>query len=352
MAARPRAHIVTGVKEVEPEHRFDTERLESLLRERIPEFEAPLRVRQFRGGQSNPTYELSDSNHRWVLRRKPPGELLKSAHAVDREFRVISALYGAGFPVPNARFLCEDESVIGTMFFVMDHVEGRILVDSTLPDETPANRRALYGSVVETLARLHAIDYEAIGLGDYGRPGNYFARQTARWTKQYRASEGETIPAMEHLIDWLPEHLPDDDSSSIVHGDYGLNNMITHPTEPRVVAVLDWELSTIGHPLADLTYHLAMRKNPGGQFWGLTDDDLREMGIPTADEYVALYCQHSGREGVPDLDFYLAFHAFRSASIYQGIAGRVKAGTAAGEGAARIGEMVRPLAEYGASLAR
>jgi aminoglycoside phosphotransferase (APT) family kinase protein len=352
MAKSKNTHLVTGVKEVEPEHRFDTTRLEELLAQHIEEFEPPLQVRQFRGGQSNPTYELSDAKHRWVLRRKPPGELLSSAHAVDREFRVISALHGAGFPVPNARFLCEDESVIGTMFFVMDHVEGRILIDATLPGESPEGRRAIYDSMVETLARLHAVDYVAIGLQDYGRPGNYFARQAARWTKQYRAAEDETIPAMERLIQWLPDHLPKDDSSSIVHGDYGLNNMITHPNEPRIVAILDWELSTIGHPLADLTYHLAMRHSPNGQFADLSDADLPALGIPTEDEYVTRYCECSGRDGIPDLDFYLAFHAFRSASIYQGIAQRVKIGTAAGEGASRIGALVRPLAEYGASLAR
>ncbi len=352
MAESRSGHLVTGVKEVEPEHRFDTGPLEALFSQHIEEFEPPLRVRQFRGGQSNPTYELSDRNQRWVLRRKPQGELLKSAHAVDREFRVISALHGAGFPVPNARFLCEDESVIGTMFFVMDHVEGRILIDSTLPDESPEGRRSIYDSMVHTLARLHAVDPAAIGLGDYGRPGNYFARQASRWTKQYRAAEDENIPAMEHLIKWLPENLPDDDSSSIVHGDYGLNNIITHPREPRVVAILDWELSTLGHPLADLTYHLAMRHSPNGQFADLSDADLRERGIPTEDEYVARYCECSGRDGIPNLDFYLAFHAFRSASIYQGIARRVKTGTASGEGASRIGALVRPLAEHGASLAR
>lgn len=352
MAERRNTHLVTGVKEVEPRHRFATERLEALMAREIEEFEPPLRVRQFRGGQSNPTYELSDGKHRWVLRRKPPGVLLPSAHAVDREFRVISALHRIDFPVPRARFLCEDEDVIGTMFFVMDHVEGRVLIDATLPGLSPEAARAIYHSKIEILARLHAVDYRAIGLEDFGRPGNYFARQTARWTRQYRAAEGETIPAMEHLIEWLPRHLPDDDTSSIVHGDYGLNNMLVHPSEPHVVAILDWELSTIGHPLADLTYHLSARHNPSGHFAGLSDADLRERGIPTEQEYVDYYCECAGRDGIPELDFYLAFHAFRSASIYQGIAARVKTGTAAGENASRIGEMVRPLAEYGAALAR
>jgi len=350
MAENKSTHLVTGVKEVEPHHRFETERLEALLRQELDDFEPPLRVRQFRGGQSNPTYELTDATHRWVLRRKPPGVLLPSAHAVDREYRIISALGKTGYPVPQARLLCEDTDVIGTMFFIMDYVEGRILIDGTIPDETPEARRAIYNSMIETLARLHAVDYAAIGLADFGRPGNYFARQVSRWTKQYRAAEDETIPAMEHLMKWLPANLPDDDSSSIVHGDYGLNNMIVHPTEPRVVAILDWELSTIGHPLADLTYHLAMRRTPSGQFAGRSDDELQELGIPTEAEYIARYCECAGRNGIPSLDFYLAFHAFRSASIYQGIAARVKTGTAAGENANRIGDLVRPLAEHGAAL--
>jgi len=341
----------TGTKEVEERHRFDTTRLVALLRREIEEFDGGLEVRQFRGGQSNPTYELTDGTHRWVLRRKPPGVLLPSAHAVDREFRVISALHEVGFPVPRARLLCEDESVIGTMFFVMDYVEGRVLWDASLSDFSPGARASFYESIIDTLARLHRVDYEAIGLGDFGRPGNYFARQASRWTRQYRASETVTIPEMERLIEWLPANIPDDASSSIVHGDYGLNNLLVHPTQPRVVAVLDWELSTIGHPLGDLTYQLSQRRMPSNALHGLDDATLAARGIPTEAEFVAAYCERTGRGGVANLDFYLAFHCFRSASIMQGIAGRVKQGTAAGERAENVGQLVRPLAEQGLELA-
>ncbi len=338
-------HLESGIKDVEPRHRFDEARLAEFLKRKLDDFAGPLTVRQFRGGQSNPTYHLSDGARTWVLRRKPPGRLLASAHAVDREFRVISALGRVGFPVPRTRVMCEDEGVIGTIFFVMDEVEGRIFTDHLLPDLTPAERRAIYADKIEVLARLHQIDYEAIGLGDYGRPGNFFARQIHRWTKQYRASDAEPIPAMERLAEWLPHNIPEDDSTSIVHGDYVLNNMIVHPTEPRIAAVLDWELSTTGHPFGDLTYHLSQRLPPDGPFRGHSDDELRALGIPTVDEYVARYCELTGRDGITDLDFYFAFQLFRSAGIMQGIAGRVKEGTAAGEQAVLVGRRARPLAE-------
>ena len=339
--------LETGIKEVEPQHRIDEAKLTEFLGDHLEDFSGGLEVRQFRGGQSNPTYHLSNGERKWVLRRKPPGKLLASAHAVDREFRVISALNRIDFPVPRTRVLCEDENVIGTIFYVMDLVEGRILTDQTLPDATPEERRATYASQIETLAKLHQVDYESIGLADYGRPGNYFARQVHRWTKQYRASETESIPAMERLMEWLPENIPDDDSTSIVHGDYGLNNMVVHPTEPRVVAVLDWELSTIGHPFGDLTYHLSQRRSPRNAFLGMTDEELRASGIPSEAEYVDRYCALTGRDGIPNLDFYLAFQLFRAAGIMQGIAARVKTGTAAGERAAEIGRLARPLAECG-----
>ena len=348
--------IATGIKEVEEAHRFDARALEAFLRDHTAEMGAlagPLVVRQFRGGQSNPTYHLSDGRSQWVLRRKPPGQLVASAHAVDREFRVLSALGTTDFPVPRTRILCTDESVIGTMFYVMDLVPGRILADQQLPAQTPAERAAIYDSKIATLARLHAIDPEAIGLGDYGKPGSYYARQIRVWTKQYAsASQLPPIPAMERLIEWLPENIPADDATSIVHGDYGLNNMLVHPTEPRIAAILDWELSTIGHPLADLTYHLSQRLSPNSAFLALTDADLRERGIPTADEYVARYCELTGRSGIAHLDFYLAFHLFRSAGIMRGIAGRALAGTAAGEGASEVGRLAAPLAESALALAR
>jgi aminoglycoside phosphotransferase (APT) family kinase protein len=336
---------VTGIKEVDPQHQLDEASLETWLKQNLDDFEGPLTLREFRGGQSNPTYHLSDPHRQWVLRRKPPGQLLASAHAVDREFTIISALGQAGFPVPKARLMCNDESVTGTIFYVMDLVEGRVLGDQLLPGLSPRERSSIYDSKIEILAELHAIDHEAIGLADFGKPGNYFARQIHRWGVQYKASETHPIPAMDRLMEWLPNNIPDEDSVSIAHGDYGLNNMIVHPTEPRVIAILDWELSTIGHPLGDLTYHLSARHSRDSGFATLSDDELRSMGIPTEDEYVARYCELSGRDGISDLDFYLAFHLFRSASIMQGIAARVKEGTAAGEGAIEIGMRARPLAE-------
>ena len=343
--------LTTGTKEVDPAHALDESTLEGFLRREVAEFEGPLTVRQFRGGQSNPTYELSSPQGRWVLRRKPPGPLVRGAHAVDREYRVLSALAQVDFPSPRPRVLCADESVIGSMFYVMDAVDGRIVPDLLLPDFEPEERRAIYQSLIGILAQLHQVDYQAIGLGDYGRPGNYFERQIRTWTKQIRASGFEEVPEVERLIEWLPKNIPCEPSTSISHGDYGLNNMLIHPSEPRIAAVLDWELSTIGHPLADLTYQLSLRVSPDSNFQGLGDDDLRVRGIPTQDEFVEIYCKHTGREGVEALDFYLAFHLFRNAAIMQGIAGRVKAGTAAGEGAAELGERVRPLARRGLEYA-
>jgi aminoglycoside phosphotransferase (APT) family kinase protein len=343
---------VTGTKEVEPHHQIDVPQLEAYLKERLDDLEGPLEVKEFRGGQSNPTYHLSDGHTEWVLRRKPPGVLVASAHAVDREFRILSALYPTGFPVPRTRLLCEDPDVVGTIFFVMDFVAGRVLTDPLLSDQTPTQRRDIYDSKIRSLAQLHQIDYAAIGLGDYGKPGNYFARQIHRWTRQYSQSEAGRVPAMERLIEWLPNNIPSEESTSITHGDYTLNNQIVHPTESRVIAVLDWELSTIGHPFGDLTYHLAQRHSANSEFRQLSDDQLRKHGIPTEDEYVALYCELTGRDGIGDLDFYLAFQLFRSAGIMHGIAGRVKSGTAAGEGAEEVGKLATPLAEKGLEHAR
>jgi len=320
----------SGTKPVEERHRFDQGALEAWLKENVEGYEGPLEVRQFKGGQSNPTYQLVTPNKRYVLRRKPPGKLLPSAHAVDREFKVISALGKTGFPVAHAYALCTDDAVIGTMFYVMGNVEGRILWDGTLPDYQPAERRAIYQAKLETLARLHMTDYEAIGLGDFGKPGNYFARQIDRWTKQYKASETSHIETMERLIEWLPATTPDDDRTSIVHGDYRLDNMILHPTEPRVIAVLDWELSTLGNPLADFSYLLMNWVMPSDQRGGLSGiDDLKSYGIPTIEEYVAEYCRLTGRAGLPQLDWYFSYNLFRLAGICQGIVGRVRDGTAA-----------------------
>jgi aminoglycoside phosphotransferase (APT) family kinase protein len=338
--------LATGTKEVEARHRFDEARLEAFLRESLPGFAGPLRVRQFRGGQSNPTYELVAASGALVLRRKPPGALVASAHAIDREFRVLRALERAAFPAPRAFVFCDDPGVIGTPFYVMERVEGRIFGDLLLTELSPRERAAVHDSLAETLARLHGLDPAALGLADYGRPGNYFARQIHRWTRQYReAAPADPIPSMERLIEWLPAHVPDDDSTSLVHGDFGINNLIFHPSEPRIVAVLDWELSTLGHPLGDLTYLLSHRRSPQGRFREKSDAQLRELGIPTEAEFVAAYCRRTGRAGIPQLDFYLAFQLFRSAAILQGIVGRVRSGTAAGENAAALERSVRPLAD-------
>jgi aminoglycoside phosphotransferase (APT) family kinase protein len=345
-----RAEQNTGTREVRDAHRFDEQQLLNFLTSHVDGFKGPLEVSQFKGGQSNPTYKLTADSGQYVLRRKPPGKLLKSAHAVDREFRIISALYAAGFPVPRPLVLCEEDSVIGTTFFVMEFVEGRIFWDLDLPGLDVDERAAIYDNVNETIARLHNTDYSAIGLDDYGKPGNYFSRQISRWSGQYRASETGVVKAMDALIEWLPENIPEDESASIVHGDYRLDNMIVHPTEPRVIAVLDWELSTIGHPLADFTYHLMTWQMPriGIGSVGLAGKNLKELGIPDEDAYLRQYCRRTGRDdGIPDRNFYSAFNFFRLAAILQGIAGRVRDGTAASAHAAEAVKAVEPLAEMG-----
>lgn len=340
----------SGTREVADAHRFDAGKLQIYMRSHVEGFRGSLNVKQFKGGQSNPTYLLESPSGKYVLRRKPPGKLLKSAHAVDREFAVISALYAAGFPVPRPLALCADEDVVGTMFFVMEFVAGRIFWDLDLPDSSPGERSALYDSMNQTIARLHNFDYAELGLGEFGRPGNYFERQISRWSRQYVASETAKIDAMDELMAWLPEHIPPDDTSTVVHGDFRLDNMIFHPSEPRVIAVLDWELSTIGHPLGDFTYHLMSWQMPkiGIGSSGLVGRDLAALGIPSEDEYVALYCRRTGRaNGIPDRDFYAAYNFFRLAAILQGIAGRVRDGTAASAHAEKAVQAVTPLATIG-----
>jgi len=329
--AEPSAQeLNSGTKPVDPRHAIDEAALAAWLEANVEGYAGPLEVRQFKGGQSNPTYQLVTPEKRYVLRRKPPGKLLPSAHAVDREFKVISGLHKASFPVARPYALCMDEGVIGTIFYVMDNVEGRILWDGTLPDYQPAERRAIYEAQIDTLAALHNVDYAAVGLADYGKPGNYFTRQIDRWTKQYRASETTKIEEMDQLIDWLAASAPADDQTSIVHGDYRLDNMILHPTEPKVIAVLDWELSTLGNPLADFTYFLMNWVMPSDQRGGLAEiTDLTAYGIPTIDEAVARYCAATGRQGLPQLDWYFSYNLFRLAGICQGIVGRVRDGTAA-----------------------
>ena len=341
-----RQELNSGTTTVREQHRFDEARLDAWLRAHVEGYAGPLTVEQFKGGQSNPTYKLVTPGKNYVLRRKPPGQLLKSAHAVDREYQVITALHTTGFPVAKTYGLCTDESVIGTWFYVMDCVDGRVIWDTTFPDVPREERPKYFDAMNETIARLHMVDYAAIGLSDYGKPGNYFVRQIGRWSKQYLEDEAAgRVPAMDRLVEWLPANIPAGDETSIVHGDYRCDNMIFHPTEPKVVAVLDWELSTLGHPLADFSYHLMMYRMPPTTSAGLVGQDLRALNVPTEEEYVAAYCRRTGRpDGIPNLDFYLAYNMFRLAAIVHGIKGRVVRGTAASAHAKAMAETVEPLA--------
>jgi len=348
MATESRQEQFSGTQEVRDSHRFEVKPLERWMEANVEGFKGPLTVEQFKGGQSNPTYRLTGGNGAtYVMRRKPPGKLLPSAHAVDREYKVIAALGQTDFPVPRAFGLCTDESVIGTMFYVMDCVDGRVLWEPQLPDMDKAMRFRIYDAMNETLSQLHTTDYTAIGLADFGKPGNYFARQISRWTKQYQASETEKIEAMDNLIAWLPDHIPAGEETSIVHGDYRLDNMIFHPTEPRVLAVLDWELATLGHPLGDFTYQCMTWRLRPDVFNGLNGVDLPALGIPTEQEYVDAYCRRTGRTGIDNWEFYMAYNLFRLAGIMQGIAGRVRDGTAASAHAIQMSGNVRPMAEEG-----
>ncbi|WP_022701601.1 MULTISPECIES: phosphotransferase [Oceanicaulis] len=341
----------TGTKPVADALKFDQAALERWMQAHVEGFAGPLTIEQFKGGQSNPTYKLETPKARYVLRRKPPGKLLPSAHAVDREYRVMKALGEQGFPAPHMFGLCEDDSVIGTAFYIMDFVEGRIFWDPYLPDLKPEDRAAIYDASNATLAHLHSIDHEAAGLGDYGKPGNYFERSIGRWSKQYKAAETQTIAAMDKLIEWLPEHAPAQERTSVVHGDYRIDNMIFHPTEPKVIAVLDWELSTLGDPLADFTYQLMQWRTPKDMRNGFLGADLKAMGIPTEDEYVKAYCERTGRDGIPKLDFYFAYNIFRLTSIVQGVYARSLQGNASNEKAKEMGALVQPMAEYAWSIA-
>jgi len=340
------AEAFTGTKPVDPRLAFDEAALAAWMRAAVDGFEGPLDVRQFKGGQSNPTYRLQTPGRAYVLRRKPPGILLPSAHAVDREFRVISALHPTGFPVARPHGLCLDPAVIGSAFYVMQAVDGRIFWDAELPGQAPSERAAVYEAEIATLAALHRIDPRAVGLSDYGKPGNYFGRQVERWSRQYRASETVAIAEMDRLIAWLPDSLPSQDRVAIVHGDYRLDNMIFAPEARHVRAVLDWELSTLGDPLADFTYFLMPWTLPdlGGGRGGLLGRDLQALGVPDLEQTVARYCALTGREGAPALDWYFAYNLFRIAAILQGIAGRVRDGTAVSAQAGGQGERVGLLA--------
>ncbi|WP_417496967.1 phosphotransferase [Maricaulis sp.] len=335
----------SGTKDVADALAFDEAALAAWMAQHVAGFAGPLGVSQFKGGQSNPTYKLETPSRSYVLRRKPPGKLLPSAHAVDREFRVMKALGEAGFPCPVMYGLCMDRDVIGTEFYVMEFVEGRIFWDPLLPGMEPAERAALYDACNATLAHLHSIDIEAAGLSDYGKPGDYFQRQIGRWSKQYRAAETDKIEAMDRLIDWLPTAAPEQDRTSVVHGDYRLDNMVFHPTEPRVIAVLDWELSTLGDPMADFTYQLMGWMVPPTIRNGFLGVDLAALGIPDVAAYTKAYCARTGRKDIPELDFYFAYNLFRLGSICQGVYARALQGNASNAKALEIGQAVKPLAE-------
>jgi len=344
----------TGTKDVAGALKFDASRLEAYLFRQVPGFAGPLQVRQFKGGQSNPTYLLETPARSYVLRRKPPGKLLPSAHAVNREYRVIRALHGQRFPVAAPILYCEDETVVGTAFYVMSFVAGRVFWEPYMPDVDAAERSAVYDAMNATLARLRSFDPAEIGLGDFGRGENYVGRQVERWSKQYRASETEPIEEMERLIAWLPGHVPPAGPVRLVHGDYRLDNIIIAPSEPKVVAVLDWELSTLGDPLADFSYHLMQWVMPPSDagVGSLVEHDLGALGVPPLTDYVERYVERTGLDPRPHLAAYLAYNFFRLAAIFQGIVGRVRDGTATSEYAPAKALMVRPLAEKAWGFAR
>lgn len=344
---------MTGARltDVSPRHQFDEPRLAAWLGRHVEGFGSDMRLQQFVGGASNPTFMLSTDAGDYVLRKKPPGQLLASAHQVEREYRAMAALRETDVPVPSMRALCDDPNVIGTAFYVMDYLEGRIFRDATLPDLTPAERSAVYDQLNQTLAALHQVDHRAVGLEDYGRPTGYFDRQIARWIKQYRGAETEPIPAMEALIAELPARVPKDEAVSIAHGDYRLENVMFHPTEPRLIAVLDWELSTIGHPLADLGYNCFMWHSTSPSWGTLEGVDFATSGIPREEDYVAAYSRRTGRgDAIEDWNFYLAFAVFRLASISQGVYARALAGVTPNAGEAVNGTPM--LAEQALSLLR
>ncbi len=352
-AAAARASDVVVI-DVLPQHRFDEAALWRYLETHLDDFSGPARLQQFQGGQSNPTFLIDTPTRRYVLRKKPPGKLLPSAHLVEREYRILKALPQDQVPVPRARVLCEDASIIGTAFYVMDHIEGRVITGVTLPQLTPPERRAVYADFARVAAALHSVDYKACGLADFGKPEGYVARQLDRWSKQYVASKTDENPDMDNLIEWLAANQPARDETAIAHGDFRIGNTIIHPTEPRIIALLDWELATLGHPLADLAYACMYYHMPaGGEIGaGLAGLDLPSLGIPDEEEFLAIYRRHSGREQIPDWRFFLAFSCFRMAAITQGVYARALQGNAADQRAISYGEAAKVFAGIGRSLTR
>ncbi|WP_280192098.1 phosphotransferase [Delftia sp. PS-11] len=354
-------HFV-GTRPVSEQHAFDVAALSAWMQTHVQGFGGPLQVEMFKGGQSNPTYKLITPQRSYVMRSKPGpvARLLPSAHAIEREFRVMKGLAGTGVPVPRMEALCEDESVIGRAFYIMECMQGRVLWDQSLPGMEPAGRAAIYDEMNRVISALHTVDFAAQGLADYGKSGNYFERQIGRWSKQYVASVTQPIPEMDKLMQWLPENMPasalDASRVSIVHGDYRLDNLMFHPTEPRVIAVLDWELSTLGHPLADFSYHCMSWHIPAALGRGIAGKDLAALGIPGEDDYIRRYCERTGIQDVDalraDWNFYMAYNMFRIAAILQGIAKRVEAGTASSAQAKASGDTARPMAELAWSFAQ
>ena len=341
-----------GLVAVRDAHRFDEAILKTYLSGFLPDFDGPIAVSQFKGGQSNPTFYISTRGKAYVLRKKPPGKLLPSAHAVDREYRVLKALSDTGVPVPRVVHFCDDDTVIGTPFYVMEFLQGRILRNPQLPGMDPAERGAIYAAMNDTLARLHTLDWKTAGLEGYGKPDNYIARQVALWKRQYEASKTAAVPAMDHLMNWLPDNIPADDSVSLVHGDFRLENLMFHATEPRVIAVLDWELSTLGHPLSDLAYNCMTYYLPANNafFNGFVGCDIASLGIPSETDYVAAYCQRTGRGEIADWAFFMAFSLFRIAAIQQGVYARSLKGNASSETAHLFGKLYPLMAEQGWTL--